>query len=79
MKMSKNQTCIHSKIEDGKFICDISDFEVDGTHCAGCASYENADDYQVCDSCKNLVKKENVHYYGNECICEECITNGYGE
>ena len=40
---------------------------------------ENYIDLVVCDCCELLTPLENVHYVGNERICEECLKNGYGK
>ena len=77
--MNKSQTCIHARNINNKTICDISKFVIDGTHCAGCVSYEYIDDFQVCDVCKKIVKKSEIYYIEKKNICKECINNGYGE
>lgn len=80
MKIDKCNTCIHSQtLPNGKNECDISHFEVDSVHCASCVSYENMENFQVCDNCKELVSKDCLNLIGNEYICEDCINNGYGQ
>lgn len=77
---TKCETCIHATEKgNGKYECDISHFEVDGTHCASCVSYEDIRDFHVCDNCNELKRYEDLRYIGNECICIDCLNNGYGE
>ena len=66
---SRTKTCVHSiDKENGKYVCDISGFEVDGCHCSGCASYKT-----TCDICKKNVLKEDLQLIDNKYICKDCL------